>query len=50
VGGTGQLITDSGATIRRLGAGDVWLVPAVCGIHSVVPDSGELHLVAMGHA
>jgi len=50
VGGGGQLLTHAGATINRLTAGDVWLLPAVCGIHSLAPDPGGLHLVAMGHA
>ena len=48
--GTGNLLTADGATIKPLRPGDVWLLPAVCGIHSVAPDAGGLHLVAMGHA
>ena len=50
VRGSGQLLTADGATNHALAAGDVWLVPAVCGIHSVAPQTPELHLVAMGHA
>jgi len=50
VGGSGKLLTDSGAMIKPLARGDVWLLPAVCGIHSLAPDAGGLQLVAMGHA
>ena len=48
VQGSGSLRTKEGPA-RMLSAGDVWMVPAVCGYHHVVPDGGPLELVQMLH-
>jgi mannose-6-phosphate isomerase class I len=41
--GAGALV--GSASEHRLSRGDVWLVPAACGAHRLVPEAEELRIV-----
>jgi mannose-6-phosphate isomerase len=47
LGGSGTLSARDGACRLPLNPGDVWLVPAACGPHTLAPQEGELHVAQL---